>query len=223
MKSFLIREVNMIPVCSIDEIKERMYKPDMFFHVIKYKANLDLDFYRDLMLKAEKVSPLKRKDNFDTYDSLSLQYQDELNKFYDGHDQIPAGTPSMVGQKLDGFVDRSTLNETGEIFKPWFDYLNEILPEFHFFRTRLLRNRPIHNSPMHVDENSCTRVHLPLITDKFCIMFFHNTPYHLPADGSIYFCNTGTIPHSFHNFSADTERTHVVTCIIDKKHRERML
>lgn len=209
----------MIPTVTIEEALEKMDKPDFRFHIVRVKAGLDIDFYKDLVKQAEKIKPLIAKDGFDTYESLSLQYRDVENKYYDGTDFNALNDGSVMSAKMDGYIDRSIKNEIGELFKPWFDYLDENLNGLHVYRTRILRTTPGHNAPMHIDESDSSRVHLPLETDRFNIMYFGNTPYHMRADGSIYFCNTGSLSHSFHNFSGKTTRTHLVSCLVKGERR----
>jgi hypothetical protein len=205
----------MIPIVTVDEAKDLIKNPTMEFRIVKIKSRLNIDFYKKLVHKVEDTYEYAWKDGTDTYQAISLQYNDEKNKLYDGVPHNGSTNPSMWGAKMDGLQDRSKKNEIGEMFQDWFDYLEETFSGMHIFRTRILKTHPGHVAPPHVDEPAC-RIHLPLQTHYHNIMFFGSDPYHLRADGSIYLCNTGSIEHSFANFS-DTSRTHIVSCIRKEK------
>lgn len=207
----------MIPIVKTDEAKDLIENPTMNFRIVKIKSKINLETYKALIQKVEDTYEYAWKDGTDTYQAISLQYNDENNKLYDGVPFNGSTNPSMWGAKLDGLQDRSKKNEIGLLFQEWFDFLEDTFPGMHVFRTRVLKTHPLHIAPPHVDEPAC-RIHLPIHTHKHNIMYFGSDPYHLKADGSIYICNTGANEHSFANFSNVT-RTHLVSCIRKEKIR----
>lgn len=216
-----------IPVLNWKDAEEVLSNPH-FYHVYKIKADIDLSLYRDLYQKTIDKYEFYGKDGLNTYDAISLQYNKSegkdpysdgveyggLNKNDDG--EIIFNPNSFTG-RLDGAKDRSDMNDLGDMWKIWFDYLEDKFPNIHLFRTRILRTKPGHSAPMHIDEEA-SRIHLPIFTNKYNIMWFQETPYYLPADGSIYLCNTGAVAHQFANLSGFSQwmgeeiaRVHLVT------------
>tara|TARA_A100001388_G_C28766864_1_gene501286 strand:+ start:1835 stop:2518 length:684 start_codon:yes stop_codon:yes gene_type:complete len=194
------------------------------FDIIKIKAGLDIQMYKEILWKCQKKFPFYKKDNQDTYEGLALQYYDEDNPYSDGVDQAD-GSNNYQQYKDVGYqeylktgknhfddwqYDRSKLNDAGEMFRPFFDLCEEKFPDLHLYRARLLRTHPHHFCLAHVDEPKSLRIHLPIESHQWSIMYFLDKPYYLKADGSIYLCNTGHKFHSFYNFSSKLKRTHLV-------------
>ena len=96
------------------------------------------------------------------------------------------------------------------MFQPFFDLCQEQFPDLHLYRARLLKTYPRHFCLEHVDEPKSLRIHLPIVSHQWSIMYFLDQPYYLKADGSLYLCNTGHKFHSFYNFSSKLNRTHLV-------------
>ena len=194
------------------------------FDIIKIKAGLDIKMYRDILKEVEAKFPFYKKDNQETYEGLALQYFDEDNPYSDGVNQADGsneyGSYKDVGYEKylktggehfdDWQYDRSKLNDAGKMFQPFFDLCAEKFPELHLYRARLLKTHPRHFCLDHVDEPKSLRIHLPIVSHKWSIMYFLDKPYYLKADGSVYLCNTGHKFHSFYNFSSGLFRTHIV-------------
>ena len=95
-------------------------------------------------------------------------------------------------------------------------YWNEILDTFKapVTRTRFAYMAPGHSIKPHIDYNTTysIRVHVPIITNTGALMCVKNKDgeqkIHMPADGSVYFLNTG-ITHWAEN-NGDQGRIHLV-------------
>lgn len=194
------------------------------FDIVKIKAGLDIKMYKEILKEVEAKFPFYKKDNQETYEGLALQYYDEDNPYSDGVDQA-SGSKKLGDYKdinyqdylkvgtehFDSWqYDRSKLNDAGKMFQPFFDLCEEQFPELHLYRARLLKTYPRHFCLEHVDEPKSLRIHLPIVSHQWSIMYFLDKPYYLKADGSLYLCNTGHKFHSFYNFSSKLNRTHLV-------------
>ena len=220
--------MSKIPVIDFEKAESLLENPP-YFHIYKIKAKLDLEIYRNLYRETIEAYKFFEKDGLDTYDAISLQYNKRSGKdpYSDGvefggldknheTDEIKF-KPDVFSSRLDGAIDRSDFNDIGKMWNPWFEFLEEKFPKIHMFRTRLLRTKSGHSAPTHVDEEAC-RIHLPLYTNRYNIMWFEDVPYYMPADGSIYICNTGAVGHQFANVSGMSnwlgkpmDRIHLVT------------
>ena len=95
-------------------------------------------------------------------------------------------------------------------------YWNEILDTFKSqpTRTRLANCAPHFGIDPHIDYNTSysIRVHIPIITNQdsfLCVKVDGKThKMHCPADGRVYFMNTGLVHWAENN--GDTERVHLV-------------
>lgn len=95
-------------------------------------------------------------------------------------------------------------------------YWNEILDTFRapVTRTRFAYMAPGHSIRPHIDYNTTysIRVHIPILTNPGCLMGVRDRDgehvMHMPADGSVYFLNTG-LTHWAEN-NGDTGRVHLV-------------
>jgi len=226
-----------IPIISFEKANE-VLETKPYFHVLKIKTDLDLEYFRTLYRETVDEYEFYKKDDTETYDALSLQYNKkhgaQKNPYADGIEygglrKIDSDNPkfevSMFAGRLDGALDRSDLNDVGKKWQKWFDFLDEKFPQQHIFRTRILRTYSGHSAPNHIDEEAC-RIHLPTYTNKYNIMWFEEKPYYLPADGSIYICNTGAVAHQFANMSGKSmwlgepiHRSHLVSVV---KPKDRM-
>lgn len=95
-------------------------------------------------------------------------------------------------------------------------YWNEVLDTFKapVTRTRFAYMAPGHRIKPHIDYNTTysIRVHIPILTNESCIMGVKDREgehvMHMPADGGVYFLNTG-LSHWAEN-NGDTGRVHLV-------------
>lgn len=96
-------------------------------------------------------------------------------------------------------------------------YWNEILDAFKapVTRTRFAYMAPHFSIKPHIDYNTTysIRVHIPIVTNPHAFLCFRDSSgkierHHYPADGSVYFLNTG-IQHWAEN-NGDSERVHLI-------------
>ena len=57
------------------------------------------------------------------------------------------------------------------------------------------------------------RLHIPIVTNKGCMMVIENVAKHMPADGSVTITNNT----KFHNFfnGGEQARIHLVACVLE--------
>jgi len=91
---------------------------------------------------------------------------------------------------------------------PLFDlpYTNSIISDLGMFRTRVMLMRPYQCYSYHRDPSP--RIHIPLITDKKCMLIVDDKVIRLPADGNHYKIDT-TLYHTALNGS-NIDRIHIV-------------
>lgn len=191
----------------IDEIPKRRAKLD--FEILKIKVSFDVTKLKMEAEEALKAFPPVPKDGYDEYFGLGLQYSDAANPIYDSVQQIadmePSGKTIFYSTKMPEDFDR--INMLGERFRFVFD----TFPNLKLVRGRLLLAKSGHQLKEHVDgENDC-RIHIPITTHPYALMYFDNRPYHMPADGSAYLINSSR-PHHIVNFSP-IDRLHLVFVI----------
>ena len=107
-------------------------------------------------------------------------------------------------------IGKSTLlkHKENEFVEPIYHmpYLNSLLKELNWSRTRLMRVKSKSNYTWHYD-GTC-RAHIPLITNEHNFFIIEDQIYKMPADGGIYIADT-TKCHTFVNASLD-DRIHIV-------------
>ena len=95
-----------------------------------------------------------------------------------------------------------------EFVEPMYDmpYLNSLLKDLNWARSRVMRVRAKSNYTWHYD-GTC-RSHIPLITNDNNFFIIEDKIYSMPADGCIYIADT-TKYHTFVNASRE-DRVHIV-------------
>jgi len=86
--------------------------------------------------------------------------------------------------------------------------INRILEKYGMLRTRIMQSNPKTCLSMHSDMSK--RIHIPLITNRDCLMVIEDKTYFLEP-GKIYLTNT-TLKHTAVNAS-DKPRVHIVGCV----------
>ena len=93
-------------------------------------------------------------------------------------------------------------------FKEVFDVLSS---KYKLGRVRILLKEPRSTLSWHKDPEP--RLHIPIVTNKGCMMVIENVAKHMPADG------TATITNNkkFHNFfnGGEQARIHLVACVLE--------
>jgi hypothetical protein len=87
--------------------------------------------------------------------------------------------------------------------------------DYKLVRTRIMYMKPNSCYSIHVDPTP--RIHLPILTNKDCLIIFpeNNIIKHMSADGNVYYTDT-TNTHTFANFS-QIPRIHLVSSIDEFK------
>lgn len=200
-----------IPQVTWEEAADLVKRPSSDWHIVRLDAGLDVERYWNLTEQVMQEYALIKKDFYETYEAIGLQHATDADPLYES--VLMTASPS--GKQYNPIQPRSfkKLNEIGERYREYFDLLAEKFAGLEVFRTRILVAQQLHLHAEHVDERGC-RLHFPLKTNRFAMMWFEDQPYHMRADGSVYLCNTGMVKHSFGNLTRKLgNRTHIVTGI----------
>jgi len=198
-----------IPQVDWDEAVNLVKRPSTDWHIVRIDAGLDVERYWTLTEEIMSKYALIKKDFYETYEAIGLQHATDVDPLYES--VLMTASPS--GKQYNPIQPRSfnKLNELGERYREYFDLLAEKCEGLEVFRSRILVAQQLHLHAEHIDERGC-RLHLPLKTNRFAMMWFEDQPYHMRADGSVYLCNTGHVKHSFGNLTRKLgNRTHIVT------------
>ena len=110
-------------------------------------------------------------------------------------------------------IDESKYTElVPEFENTYFKEVYEILKKrFKLGRVRLLLKEPRSTLSWHKDPEP--RLHIPIITNKGCMMVIDNVAKHMPADGTVTITNNT----KFHNFfnGGEQARIHLVACVLE--------
>ena len=110
-------------------------------------------------------------------------------------------------------IDESKYTELVPEFEDtYFKEVYETLKsKFKLGRVRLILKEPRSTLSWHKDPEP--RLHIPIVTNKGCMMVIENVAKHMPADG------TATITNNkkFHNFfnGGEQARIHLVACVLE--------
>ena len=110
-------------------------------------------------------------------------------------------------------IDESKYTELVPEFEDTYfkEVYEKLKNKFKLGRVRLLLKEPRSTLSWHKDPEP--RLHIPIITNKGCMMVIENVAKHMPADG------TATITNNkkFHNFfnGGEQARIHLVACILE--------
>ena len=187
------------------------------------------DFYQvpDLQFDINKMrsdlSVILEKKGFKTLEGITNFGAIPLN-------QIPNDEDSIKGHKMRG-VYWTIPDEKGkevkrdvpieeekytqilpEFKKTYFNEVYETLKSrFKLGRVRLLLKEPRSTLSWHKDPEP--RLHIPIITNKGCMMVIENIAKHMPADGTVTITNN----KKFHNFfnGGEQARIHLVACVLE--------
>ncbi len=187
---------------------EDFYKvPDLKFDISRLKKDLEKVLARK-KFKSPGVThfgaiPLNRVPN----DESSVEGNNVRGKYWTIADE----TGKEVSRDID--IDESKYTELvpdfeDTYFKEVYDTLKN---RFKLGRVRLLLKEPRSTLSWHKDPEP--RLHIPIVTNKGCMMVIENVAKHMPADG------TATITNNkkFHNFfnGGEQYRVHLVACVLE--------
>ena len=181
--------------------------PDLKFDIHKLKNDLDKILERK-KFKSPGVThfgaiPLNRVPN----DQSSVEGSNVRGKYWTIADE----TGKEVSRDID--IDESKYTELVPEFEDtYFKEVYETLKnKFKLGRVRLLLKEPRSTLSWHKDPEP--RLHIPIVTNKGCMMVIENVAKHMPADG------TATITNNkkFHNFfnGGEQARIHLVACVLE--------
>ena len=147
--------------------------------------------------------PLNRIPN----DQTSIEGNNVRGKYWTIADE----SGKEVSRDID--IDESKYTELIPEFEDtYFKEVYETLKsKFKLGRVRLLLKEPRSTLSWHKDPEP--RLHIPIVTNKGCMMVIENVAKHMPADGSVTITNNT----KFHNFfnGGEQARVHLVACVLE--------
>tara|TARA_B100000073_G_scaffold344499_1_gene351441 strand:- start:2402 stop:2995 length:594 start_codon:yes stop_codon:yes gene_type:complete len=187
---------------------EDFYKvPDLQFDISRLRNDLE-KVLKNKKFKSPGVShfgaiSINRVPN----DVSSVEGNNVRGKYWTIADE----TGKEVSRDVD--IDESKYTElVPEFENTYFKEVYEVLRRrFKLGRVRLLLKEPRSTLSWHKDPEP--RLHIPIVTNKGCMMVIENVAKHMPADG------TATITNNkkFHNFfnGGEQARVHLVACVLE--------
>ena len=181
--------------------------PDLKFDISRLRKDLD----KVLEIKKFKTPgvthfgaiSLNRVPN----DQNSVEGNNVRGKYWTIADE----TGKEVSRDID--IDESKYTElVPEFENTYFEEVYETLRKrFKLGRVRLLLKEPRSTLSWHKDPEP--RLHIPIVTNKGCMMVIENVAKHMPADGSVTITNN----KKFHNFfnGGEQARVHLVACVLE--------
>ena len=147
--------------------------------------------------------PLNRIPN----DQSSIEGNNVRGKYWTIADE------SGIEVSRDIEIDESKYTELVPDFEDtYFKEVYETLKsKFKLGRVRLLLKEPRSTLSWHKDPEP--RLHIPIVTNKGCMMVIENVAKHMPADGTVTITNNT----KFHNFfnGGEQARVHLVACVLE--------
>ena len=187
---------------------EDFYKvPGLKFDISKLKKDLDKVLERK-KFKSPGVThfgaiSLNRIPN----DESSVDGNNIRGKYWTIADE----TGKEVSRDID--IDESKYTQLVPEFEDtYFKEVYETLKSrFKLGRVRLLLKEPRSTLSWHKDPEP--RLHIPIVTNKGCMMVIENVAKHMPADGTVTITNN----KKFHNFfnGGEQARIHLVACVLE--------
>ena len=187
---------------------EDFYKvPDLKFDISRLRKDLDKVLERK-KFKSPGVThfgaiSLNRIPN----DRNSVKGNNVRGKYWTIADE----TGKEVSRDIE--IDESKYTElVPEFENTYFKEVYETLRKrFKLGRVRLLLKEPRSTLSWHKDPEP--RLHIPIVTNKGCMMVIENVAKHMPADGTVTITNN----KKFHNFfnGGEQARIHLVACVLE--------
>ena len=181
--------------------------PNLKFDISRLKKDLDIVLERK-KFKSPGIThfgaiPLNRVPN----DPNSVEGNNVRGKYWTIADE----TGKEVSRDID--IDESKYSELIPEFEDtYFKEVYEALKSrFKLGRIRLLLKEPRSTLSWHKDPEP--RLHIPIVTNKGCMMVIENVAKHMPADGTVTITNN----RKFHNFfnGGEQARVHLVACVLE--------
>ncbi len=147
--------------------------------------------------------PLNRVPN----DKSSVEGNNVRGKYWTIADE----TGEEVSRDID--IDESKYTELVTEFEDTYfkEVYDTLKSKFRLGRVRLLLKEPRSTLSWHKDPEP--RLHIPIVTNKGCMMVIENIAKHMPADGTVTITNN----KKFHNFfnGGEQARIHLVACVLE--------
>jgi len=147
--------------------------------------------------------PLNRVPN----DKSSVEGNNVRGKYWTIADE----TGKEVSRDID--IDESKYTELVTEFQDTYfkEVYDTLKSKFKLGRVRLLLKEPRSTLSWHKDPEP--RLHIPIVTNKGCMMVIENIAKHMPADGTVTITNN----KKFHNFfnGGEQARIHLVACVLE--------
>ena len=147
--------------------------------------------------------PLNRIPN----DQTSIEGNNVRGKYWTIADE----SGKEVSRDID--IDESKYTELVPEFEDTYfkEVYRTLKSKFKLGRVRLLLKEPRSTLSWHKDPEP--RLHIPIVTNKGCMMVIENVAKHMPADGSVTITNNT----KFHNFfnGGEQARVHLVACVLE--------
>ena len=187
---------------------EDFYKvPELKFDIARLRKDLDKVLERKKFqtpgITHFGAIPLNRIPN----DQTSIEGNNVRGKYWTIADE----SGKEVSRDID--IDESKYTELVPEFEDtYFKEVYETLKsKFKLGRVRLLLKEPRSTLSWHKDPEP--RLHIPIVTNKGCMMVIENVAKHMPADGSVTITNNT----KFHNFfnGGEQARVHLVACVLE--------
>ena len=181
--------------------------PNLKFDIERLRADLD-KILEDKKFNSPGVThfgaiPLNQIPN----DENSTKGNNIRGKYWTIADE----TGKEVSRDID--IDESKYTELVPDFEDtYFKEVYETLKrKFKLGRVRLLLKEPRSTLSWHKDPEP--RLHIPIVTNKGCMMVIENVAKHMPADGTVTITNN----KKFHNFfnGGEQARVHLVACVLE--------
>ena len=181
--------------------------PNLKFNISRLKQDLEKVLERKKFqtpgITHFGAIPLNRIPN----DQTSIEGNNVRGKYWTIADE----SGKEVSRDID--IDESKYTELVPEFEDtYFKEVYETLKsKFKLGRVRLLLKEPRSTLSWHKDPEP--RLHIPIVTNKGCMMVIENVAKHMPADGSVTITNNT----KFHNFfnGGEQARIHLVACVLE--------
>ena len=181
--------------------------PNLKFNISRLKQDLEKVLERKKFqtpgITHFGAIPLNRIPN----DQNSIEGNNVRGKYWTIADE----SGKEVSRDID--IDESKYTELVPEFEDtYFKEVYETLKsKFKLGRVRLLLKEPRSTLSWHKDPEP--RLHIPIVTNKGCMMVIENVAKHMPADGSVTITNNT----KFHNFfnGGEQARVHLVACVLE--------
>ena len=181
--------------------------PDLKFDISRLRKDLDKVLERKKFqspgITHFGAIPLNKIPN----DESSVEGNNIRGKYWTIADE----TGKEVSRDIN--IDESKYTElVSEFEDTYFKEVYETLKSrFKLGRVRLLLKEPRSTLSWHKDPEP--RLHIPIVTNKGCMMVIENIAKHMPANGTVTITNN----KKFHNFfnGGEQARVHLVACVLE--------